>query len=228
LEAAINPLRDFPSIFATTLSIEEMVVSLTVAMLCGIVIAQLYRITFAGSSYSVSYVRSLVAFVLITSIVIMVIGNNLARAFGLVGSMSIIRFRMAIKDTRDIVFIFFSLAIGMATGTGQHMMAVMGTFFLSIVIYTLAGLNFGSYYRREFLLQFQYSYDDNESAPYIKLFKSYCSKSKLINIHTVGETDTLEMSYYLTMKKPENGGKLVHTLRGIDGVTNVNLFYDEE
>jgi len=50
----------------------------------------------------------------------MVIGNNLARAFGLVGAMSIIRFRTAIKETQDIIFIFFALAIGMASGVGLH------------------------------------------------------------------------------------------------------------
>ena len=158
----------------------------------------------------------------------MVIGNNLARAFGLVGSMSIIRFRMAIKDTRDIVFIFFVLAIGMATGTGQYLVAVMGTLFIGAVILVLAGMNFGSFNRREFLLQFQYANNDTDSAPYMKVFNTYCSKYKLINIHTIGETDTLELSYYLTMKKPENGGKLVHELRDIHGISNVNLFYDEE
>ena len=124
--------------------------------------------------------------------------------------------------------IFFVLAIGMATGTGQHLVAVLGTLFIGTVLLALSGMNFGSFNRREFLLQFQYSHANTDSAPYIQLFNSYCSKFKLINIHTVGDTDILEMSYYLTMKKPENGGKMVHMLREIDGISNVNLFYDEE
>ncbi len=207
---------------------EHLVYGLAVALVCGLVIAILYRLTFTGASYSISYVRSLVAFAMITTIVIMVIGNNLARAFGLVGSMSIIRFRMAIKDTRDIVFIFLSLAVGMAAGTGQYAAAIAGTLFIGTVLYVLTGMNFGSFNRREYLLQFHFSSPDESATPYLPVINAICSKAKLINVRSLGDNGTFEISYYVTMRNTGRSGELIHRLNDTEGVSAVNLFFDEE
>ncbi len=199
-----------------------------VAFLCGLFISYIYRWTYKGTSYSTSYVQSLVAFAMITTIVIMVIGNNLARAFGLVGSMSIIRFRMAIKDTEDIVFIFFSLAIGMAAGVGQYMVAVTATIFIGAIILLLSMTKYAAPSRLDYLLQFHFASDDSESAPYLTLFKEFCKKFKLVNIKSVGETDIMEISYYIVLKKKENVQEFIRQMRRIEGVTNINFFFDEE
>jgi len=158
----------------------------------------------------------------------MVIGNNLARAFGLVGSMSIVRFRMAIKDTKDIVFIFFTLAIGMACGVGQHMVAVTATLFIGVVIFFITHINFPSPHRREYLLHFYYKSDDDNDAEYIPILTRYCKKYKIVNIRAVGDTNTLEISYYITMKNQDLSRKIISELGDIDGVSNVNFFFDEE
>ena len=165
---------------------------------------------------------------MITTIVIMVIGNNLARAFGLVGSMSIVRFRMAIKDTKDIVFIFFTLAIGMACGVGQHMVAITATLFISFVIFLITYINFPSPHRREYLLHFYYMSNDDDDAGYIPVLSRYCKKYKIVNIRKIGDTNTLEISYYVTMKNEDMGRKVISELGGIEGVSNVNFFFDEE
>ena len=198
-----------------------------VALLCGIVIAYLYRLTYNGTSYSSSYVQSLVAFAMITTIVIMVIGNNLARAFGLVGSMSIVRFRMAIKDTRDIVFIFFALAIGMACGVGQHMVAVLATIFIGIVILILSHGQFGVQHKKEYLLHFNYDSPDDNHAPYMNVFKKFCRKFKLINIRSVGESDEFELSYYIVLKDDELSQSFLKELGGFEGIKHLNFFFDE-
>jgi hypothetical protein len=101
----------FQDIFMFSLSPAEALANLVVALFCGVIVAILYRATYKGISYSSGYVISIIMLTLITALVIMVIGNNLARAFGLVGAMSIIRFRTAVKDTQDIMFIFFALAL---------------------------------------------------------------------------------------------------------------------
>ncbi|MEL7339160.1 MAG: DUF4956 domain-containing protein, partial [Bacteroidota bacterium] len=71
------------------LSLQDILINLGVALLCGLIISGVYRITYKGPNYSVSFVNSLVILTMITAVVILVIGNNLARAFGLVGTMSI-------------------------------------------------------------------------------------------------------------------------------------------
>src|SRR5882672_2363406 len=115
----------------------EFAANLMIALGCGIVIALVYRFTYRGASYSATFVNALVLLALITSVVILVIGNNLARAFGLVGAMSIIRFRTAVRDVQDIVFIFFSLTVGMAAGVGLNSVAIGGTIFVSVIIILL-------------------------------------------------------------------------------------------
>jgi len=203
-------------------------VSLTVALACGLFIGAVYRLSYRGTSYSVSYVQSLVAFTMITTIVIMVIGNNLARAFGLVGSMSIVRFRMAIKDARDIVFIFLSLSVGMACGVGQHAVAVVATLYISLIILTLSNVGFAAPHRREYLLHFNYEAGEGAQDRYLPVLEKLCKKFKLINIKSVGDNGVYELSYYVTLRKIELAQKLISELGTIEGVSNINFFFDEE
>src|SRR5690625_1269742 len=113
-----------------------------VSFLCELIITYLYRWTHKGAAYQVSFVRSLILLAMITAVVMMVIGNNRARAFGLVGAMSIIRFRTALKDTQDIVFVFFSLSIGLAAGVGYRQLALLSTIVIGLTILLLARTNF--------------------------------------------------------------------------------------
>src|SRR3954466_7119133 len=141
----------------TALGAGAMLGSLAVSLLCGMALSWLYRRTYRGPSYSVTFDRSLVTLTMITAIVIMVIGNNLARAFGLVGAMSIVRFRTAVKDAQDLVFIFFSLAVGLASGVGLYLLAMGGTLFVGAVIFVMARTNYGALDQRELVVQLRSS-----------------------------------------------------------------------
>ena len=109
---------------------------------------------------------------LIVCMVIMTIGNNIARAFALVGALSIIRFRTVIKDTRDIIYIFWSLAAGMACGTGSYFIALASSVIITITAFILYKTNYGSIYKSEFILQFRYNKFD-ENAPIFKYIKRF-------------------------------------------------------
>ena len=220
--------QDFQNILVTSLSLSQVFGSITVALLCGLFLSFIYRWSYTGTSYSTSYARSLVAFAMITTIVIMIIGNNLARAFGLVGSMSIIRFRMAIKDTQDIVFIFFSLAVGMAAGVGLYMIAITVTIFISVVILLLSKSGYASPHKREYLLQFHFASDDDEATPYVSVLNKYCKKFKLVNIKSLENANIMVLSYYITLKKKETGKEFIYQIGRIEGITNINFFFDEE
>ena len=221
-------LKDFNNIFNVTATPQEILLNLFVALIAGIIISLFYRKSYNGPGYQASFVNSLILLVIITSIVIMVIGNNLARAFGLVGAMSIIRFRTAVKETQDIMYIFFSLAIGMAVGVGQHGLALFGSFFIGTITYFLSKSKFSTPIKSDLLLQFNYNSSNNGVPAYSSLIDKYCKKSKLINAKAIGTGDMLELSYYVGFKNKENSTEFVQKLRKIDGVENVNLFYDEE
>jgi len=165
---------------------------------------------------------------MITTVVIMVIGNNLARAFGLVGSMSIIRFRMAIKDTKDIVYIFFTLAIGMASGVGLYTIAVAGTLFISLIMLILSGIDFAAPSRREFLLHFIAESPDGGKAAYLPFLAEMCKKHRLVNIKTIPDSDLVEFSYSVELKKSVSVQDLISRLEQVEDVADVNAFFDED
>jgi len=125
------------------LTVWETAFALTMSFLCSMIIGWVYRYTHRGVGYSQSYVQSLVLTSLVTTVIMIVIGSNIARAFSLVGALSIIRFRNAIKETRDVAFIFFSMAIAMANGTRFTSVAVVATGFISGVMIFLSMSRYG-------------------------------------------------------------------------------------
>jgi uncharacterized membrane protein YhiD involved in acid resistance len=217
------------TIFVFQLSPIEIMVHLLVALICGTIISLLYRATYRGVNYSANYVVSIIMLTMITALVIMVIGNNLARAFGLVGAMSIIRFRTAVKDTQDIMFIFFALAIGLACGAGMFMIAMVGTFFIGLSVLFSVFINSENPHKKAYLLQVYSQNLTMDSDELQKVINPLCSSVDLVNIKTIGEPDrqVLELSFYVKLKKVSNGPKLITQTRSIPHVTKVNLFYDE-
>lgn len=220
--------RDFQNTFSFSLTLEEVAIRFVVALACGLIISVFYRWSYRGTSYSAAFVISLVALSMITASVIMVIGNNLARAFGLVGAMSIIRFRAAIKDTVDLMFIFFSLAMGLAAGVGLHVVAITGTIIIGLVVWLLTLFNFAAPVRKDYLLQFTYVPISDDTPSYARVLDRYCRKHKLINVKSVGETDELlEMSFYVRLKNPNDSGALIREMGRLRDVRYANLFFDE-
>lgn len=206
----------------------EIIFNISVALICGLMIAWLYRKTYQGPGFSTSFVNSIVLLSMITAVVIMVIGNNLARAFGLVGAMSIIRFRTAVKETQDIVFIFFGLAVGMAAGVGYHKIALIGTIFIGGVILLFSKYKIATPYHEEYLLQFTFIPEEGEKAGYIPVIDRHCRRHKVINVKSLGQEDQLELSFFVRLKDKSGTENFIKDLRQINGVDHINLYFDEE
>jgi uncharacterized membrane protein YhiD involved in acid resistance len=221
-------LQDFQNFWNYSLTVGVVLENLLVAFLCCLIIAIFYRFTYRGPGYSVSFINSLVILGMITAVVIMVIGNNLARAFGLVGAMSIIRFRTAVKETMDIVYIFFSLSIGMAAGVGLHMVAISGTIFIGLIIIALTKTSLFSFSNEKFLLQFRYSgTNGSENAPYFAVMNKYCKQVTLLNVKSLMEKQ-LELSYHVSIRNKKQNSEFISELGRVPGVQQINLYFDEE
>lgn len=221
---------EFQDIFVFTITVWDVLANMMVALLCGVIIALLYRFTYRGLNYSSSFTISLIMLTMITAIVIMVIGNNLARAFGMVGAMSIIRFRTAVKDASDIMFIFFALSIGLAAGVKLYAIAIVGTLVVSLVYLVVMKFNFALPHNREYLVQIVANNPALPDNPFGDIFKSHCRRHKLVNVKTIGDenSEEVEFSYYLSLKDREKGKALINSLKKISGVNYVNLFFDED
>jgi len=197
-----------------------------ISLVCGVIISLVYRWTYKGPSYSAQFTNSLILLAMITTIVIMVIGNNLATAFGLVGAMSIIRFRTAVRDVQDIVFIFFSLSIGLASGVGFGSLAITGTIFVCLVIIIILKSNFNRPKRRSYLLQLKYPLNLDEQKVE-SVLKKHCRSIKLVNLQTQEATDTVEAYYNVSLKNINGNNALLSSLKEDLDIKRVNLYFDE-
>ncbi len=207
-------------------TVVDIAMGVLFAFLTGLFISIIYRKTFSGFSYSPSFVNALVLLTMITTIVIMVIGNNLARAFGLVGAMSIIRFRTAVKDTRDIVFVFFALAGGMAAGSGNYMVGAVGVAIVGTVILVLFLLNFGSATSNEHMLRFMLVPDDRPEGIYLPVFRKYLKNFNLLNIKSIRMGQYLELAFRIELKSHSQCQAFINELNGLEGVERVSLIFD--
>ncbi|MFT5166915.1 MAG: putative membrane protein YhiD involved in acid resistance [Saprospiraceae bacterium] len=221
-------LEDFQNIDLFSPSIFDIAGNMLVAFVCGIIIAVVYRMTYNGPSYSPTFVNSLVLLAMITAVVILTIGNNLARAFGLVGAMSIIRFRTAVRDVQDIIFIFFSLTIGMAAGVGLTLVAVMATLLVSAVILLLVATNFGKPPKKQHLLQLSYAGNPEAEAEVKEILRKHARKIRLVNLKNVGTDGTMSAFYNLTLRNDKKSELFLRDLQQLDYVQNVNLYFEED
>lgn len=207
---------------AASYSFIEIIINLSLAFLLCVVVSVVYTKTHKGLSYSQSFAHTIVFVGVIVAVVMMIIGGSLARAFALVGALSIIRFRTVVKDTKDTAFIFASLAAGMAAGTSNYLLALVGTGFIIGVAYTLYWTNFGATYKSNFLLRFMFK-GDTDSEPYIAKLNEHASKHKLLNLEAAGDGATTLLTYDIALKAGKNANQLVADINEIEGISEVML-----
>lgn len=200
----------------------EICLNIGLATLLGSVIALIYRATHKGLSYSQSFVQTLLLVTVIVSIVMMTVGSHTSRAFALIGAMSIIRFRTVVKDTRDTAFVFAALAVGMASGIGERVVAVVGTAVVSVLGWILYATNFGALYKSEFILRFTFD-QDKDSAAYLGRISEFAKRSNMLHIEPSGDGRSLRLTYDIMLEKDATAEKLTAALSRVEGVSDVVL-----
>ena len=199
----------------------EIIINLIISFILGVVISLVYKKTHKGLSYSQSFMITTIFVSVIVCMVIMIIGNNLARAFALVGALSIIRFRTVVKDTKDTAYIFWALAAGMASGTGSYFLAIAGTAILTGIAFILYFTNYGSMYKSEFILQFRTNVDDQQTPVYNKAISEYTKTSTLLNAESSGDGKSIKLSFDIVMKEDMSQDKFISDLSKVAGVSEV-------
>ena len=119
---------------ATTFSLLDTVIALGLAFAIGLFIFLVYKKTFKGVMYSESFGTSLLSMTLITTLIILAITSNVILSLGMVGALSIVRFRTAIKEPMDIAFLFWSISAGIVLGAGLIPLAVFGSAFIGVIM----------------------------------------------------------------------------------------------
>ena len=191
-------------------------------------IAAVYAWTYHGLSYSRSFVSSLVMAGLVSTILLLGIGNNVARGLGLLGTLAIIRFRSTLKDTRDMVFVFASLSIGIAVGVQAFSVAILGALAYCGLSAHLAFSSFGS--RRQFdgLLRFQALASPAVDPLVKKALGAYCNNFVLVNLREVAQGSRVEHAYQIKLRDPMFAEPLVLELRALEGLNGVSLMMQDQ
>lgn len=137
-------MQDFLRLAETEVNAAVVIMNILFVLVLELAIVWVYKRTHRGLSFSQSFITTIVLMGLISSIIMMVITENIVGAFALLGAFSLIRFRTIVKETRDIAFIFFALAVGVAGGTNNYTVAFIGTVLMLIIILALDKFNFGT------------------------------------------------------------------------------------
>lgn len=205
-------LFDFQYVELFPLTLSGLLGNLLTAVICGLIISVVYRLTHR-EGYSVSFVNSLIILPIVTSVVILLIGNNVARAFGLVGAMSVIRFRTALRDAQDIIFIFFALAVGMAAGVNLGATAILTTMVIGMVMFCVIRLTphstGGSY-----MLHVRYGASQENEVNLGTLLSTYCSTVKLLSYSKAADVVELfsEAAYSVQLKSGKGTPELIQQM----------------
>ena len=201
----------------------EVIAALTLSFLLNLVLAYFYRETHRGLSYSVAFVHTMVIMGVTVSVIMLIIGSNIARAFALVGALSIIRFRNAVKDSRDVAFIFMSMAVGMAAGTGFYVIAVVFTIFVSFMVYFLYRFDIGAITTREVLLKLHLPGELDYQTAFDRTFAKYLREYSLLSVETIRDGEVLELVYSVEPRKGIDELELINELRTVTGEHKVTL-----
>lgn len=178
--------------FNGSVSATHIALALLVSFLIGIFIVYIYRKTYTGVIYSKSFSLCLILLGMITAIIICTINSNLALSLGMVGALSIVRFRTAIKEPIDTVFMFWAIAIGIMSGAGLYLIALMASLLIGLLYFIAYNIGFKT--KKQYLLILKYNIsDEKEIIDEINKLKKTKLKSKSITGNLVEITYEIEV-----------------------------------
>lgn len=201
------------------LHLETVALNISMAAVLGFLIFVSYYITHRGTIYSKKFNASLVVLTVLTGTVMTVIGNNIALSLGMVGALSIVRFRTAIKDSRDTVYIFWTVIVGICCGVGDYMVALIGSAITFIVLLILGAIK-----NDNRMLIIVRGARNKQSIVTGYIFKTFKNKA-ILRVKNTTE-DTMELIYEVSsslLKKTEKDINIIDALYDLGGIEYVNI-----
>ncbi len=199
----------------TSVSILDMVLSIVLAFLLGLFIFFVYKKTYSGVMYSPSFGVSLIAMTMITTLVILAVTSNVVLSLGMVGALSIVRFRTAIKEPLDIAYLFWAIAAGIVLAAGMIPLAVFGSVVIGVMLLVL--VNRKSHYHPYIAMV---TCDSSHSERLVADFLAGAVEKQSIKSKTV-IPGRIELNYEVRLKDGDTA--FINGLSGISGVTSVAL-----
>jgi hypothetical protein len=187
-----------------------------------------YRYTHRGTSYSQSFAQTLVVMGMVTALIMLIIGSNIARAFSLVGALSVIRFRNAVKETRDVAYMFMTMALGMACGTRFYMLGAFATAVLSAVMVGMYKLDLFDKRVTERLLRVRLPPEQDPDRSLEPVFRRLLNDSRLVSLETVAGGTLQEAVYSVALRERGSVQGLLEAVREVNGNNKVVLVVGQQ
>ncbi|MCH6258423.1 DUF4956 domain-containing protein [Puniceicoccaceae bacterium K14] len=200
-----------------------VVTSILMSLTLSLSLAYVYDKTHAGATYSRSFVQTIILGSLVSTIMIFAIGNNVARGLGILGALTIIRFRTPIRDPRDMIFIFAALAIGVSCGSRLYGLGALGTLAFCITTMVLDSSPYSSRKRFDGLLRLMTKSDEGLKEKVLGIVKSNTKTFDVVAVREVGSGDVLEYAIEVHLLRSNLYDEIINDLRALEGVTEVNL-----
>jgi hypothetical protein len=217
-------LQDTTEVF----SAYDVLLTIALSFVLALLIGQVYRATHRGVAYSQSYVQTLVLMTMVVGIVMLVIGSNIARAFTLVGALSVVRFRNAIKETRDVGYIFFAMAIGMACGTRFYLLAVVATLVIAGLLWAMDRYDFFAKDAASQLLKIRLPGDMPYATLFDAVFARYLNRYELVAMETVQAGTLVELVYSVEAKRKIDVQAFLRDLAALNDNNKVALITGQQ
>ena len=200
----------------TSVSVVDMIIAMVLAFCIGLFIFYVYRKTFSGVMYSTSFGVSLVALTMVTTLVILAVTSNVVLSLGMVGALSIVRFRSAIKEPLDIAYIFWAIAAGIVLAAGMIPLAVFGSVAIGVILIVFANSRGGVTQPYIVVMQCENKNAEDLAATYLA---EHTEKNKLKSKSV--QNGTVEVNFEVRLKDEDTD--FVNALAEIPGVRSAVL-----
>lgn len=197
------------------------------AFVMGQIIGWVYQRTHRGLSYSQSFTASMVVLPVLVAMMMLLMADNMSIAFGLLAVFAVVRFRNVLKDTRDTVFVLWSIVEGMAVGTGRSSLALVGCVVVGAIMFYLAITQYGSRNSFDTIVNLIFSKDASDINESIdRILARHSLDSELASIQEI-TPGNLDASYRLTLRDPSRRVELESELRALENIDRVSIFAHE-
>ena len=211
---------------APVIGLWDLVLALVVSAVLCTLLARVYIFTHSGHSYSRSFVHTQVIVGVTISLIMLIIGSNIARAFALVGALSIIRFRNPVKDSRDVAFILMSMAIGMAAGTKFYWFAAIFTLFISFLLGMFHYFKFGDAGVAFYVLRLRMN--ATHRADIEAVFADSCTDYSLVSLDRFADAgDHDDFVYEINLRRGVTYEELIGRLGAVSPGSSISLLVGE-
>jgi uncharacterized membrane protein YhiD involved in acid resistance len=206
----------------------DVVLVAALTALMTFIITKTYQATHRGPSYSQGYIHGLFLMAFCTAIVMMIIGSNIARAFSLVGALSIIRFRTAVKDVRDTAYLFFAIVVGMGCGTGFYLHTLVFTVVTVLFMWGLHRFDYALKSETEQILKITFRRGSEAVEAVEELLGRTLREHRLINSLRNFDSEDDTHVYVVRNVRDSDREALLRDLEAVEDVTKVALYINDQ